>query len=532
INGPRAVVLSGDAGPVEAAAAQLEAAGHRVTRLAVSRAFHSHQMDGMLDDLRAAAHGITVTDPQLTVIGNETAAPLTAAQLADPDRWARHARGAVRFAEGIAALAADGVRTFIELGPRGALCATAPACLPDDVDAAFVPALRAHAPEPTAHLAALGAAWTAGVAIDWPGFFAPLAPRVADLPTSVFQRQRYWLDAPRGLGDAAALGLARDGHPLLGAAVSLPDGGLVFTGRLSRQSHPWVADHAVSGRALLPGTAFLDLAQHAALRVGAGMVAELVLTAPLVLPEKEAVALRVTVEPAEADWTLAVHGRPADAADEAPWTLHAEGRLSTDEPAPGVDLSVWPPAGAEALDLDGLYPRLAASGFAYGPRFQGLRAAWRQGETLFAEVRAPEGLAEEAFGLHPALLDAALHADLLAEGEPPALPFAWRGARLHAIGARALRVRLVPDSDAIALDVADATGAPVAHIAALQTRPLVGGLDAAPGTCALYRVAWIPAAAAEPVDPARWAWVGDGVPYGMIGLARALDAVALDPPPA
>ncbi|MEZ4436939.1 MAG: polyketide synthase dehydratase domain-containing protein, partial [bacterium] len=533
VNGPRAVVLSGDAEAVEAAAAKLTAAGRRVRALVVSHAFHSHHLDPMLDDLRAAAAGLTVGEPQIPIVGNETGAVLTRAALADPDHWVRQARRAVRFGDGITTLARDGITTFVELGPRGALCAMAPANLPDDSAAMFVPSLRAGRPEPAALVEALGAAWAAKVAVDWAAFFAPRATRHVELPTYAFQRRRYWLDAPIA-GDAAAMGQAAADHPLLAAAVELPGGGLVLTGRLSLAGAPWLADHRVAGQVLVPGTAFVELALHAADRVGAAGIVELLLIAPLVLGPAAAVALRVGVEPAAEGWTVTIHSRPDDAGEAAPWTLHAEGRLGEPGPGEAVDFTTWPPAGAEAVALDGFYARLAGIGFEYGPLFQGLTRLWRAGEVVWAEVAQPALTDATRYGLHPALFDAAWHGSSLIEDDVLALPFAWRGVRCDRVGASSLRARLTAVGDAVALALADGTGAPVGRVEALQSRPVdaaaLASASAAPGRGAVHRIEWDEGIDADAIRLDDWAVVGDGFAAIPQRLAAPLDAARLPAP--
>ncbi|TVL87515.1 hypothetical protein CD790_33320 [Streptomyces sp. SAJ15] len=307
--------------------------------------------------------------------------------------------------------------------------------------------------------------------------------------------------------------------------VELAEGeGCLLTGRLSLASHPWLADHAVGGAALLPGTAFLDLALHAAEQVGCPRIEELTLHTPLFLPEEGAVRVQawVTAPDDEGARTLTVSSRRDGAGDGSVWLRHATGRLRVepeDASAPdiwaaeplGGDAAVWPPRGAVAVgaeELEHLYEEYAARGFGYGPVFQGLRAAWRHGEDVFAEVRLPEEAESEAgrFGVHPALLDAALHAvafqrtDGLPEG---ALPFSFSGVRLHSAGASTLRVRLTPTSagaapegHALAIAVADGTGRPVASIASLAVRPVSADeLVAASGTArreSLFYVEWLP----------------------------------------
>ncbi|MEU9482018.1 type I polyketide synthase, partial [Streptomyces sp. NPDC048191] len=331
--------------------------------------------------------------------------------------------------------------------------------------------------------------------VDWSRYL-PAAERV-DLPTYAFQRRRYWLDNADSV-DPATLGALPAGHPLLGALVALPGAvDTVLTGRLSLRSHPWLADHRVTGMALLPGTAFVELARHAADLLGDMRLDELTLEAPLALPAEGGLALRVGIgEPDDAGCRgIEVHSRPEGAA--LPWTRHATGVLAEDtEHTTGADLAQWPPAGAEPVALDEFYPRLAETGLGYGPAFQGLCAAWRRGAEIFAEVRLPgqqRGQAGE-FGLHPALLDAALHALALRGDDGLRLPFAFRGVRWYGAGAAALRVRLtVTGDDAVRVDLADDSGAPVGTVERLVLRALTGELRPPARLDSLYRLDWTPA---------------------------------------
>src|ERR1700743_2260195 len=111
----------------------------------------------------------------------------------------------------------------------------------------------------------------------------------------------------------------------------------------------------------------------------------------------------------------------------------------------GRDMSTWPPVGATPVDIDGLYDRLAAHGYGYGPAFQGLTAMWRRGDDIFADVSLPDdaGVSPAGFGVHPAVLDAALHAVIVAgEADQDSkngvrVPFSWQGVSLHAAGGSA-----------------------------------------------------------------------------------------------
>ena len=296
-------------------------------------------------------------------------------------------------------------------------------------------------------LLSLGELHVRGLGSDW----KPLLPaaRPVPLPTYPFERQRYWLEAGGAAdGDVASAGLSSAEHPLLGASIAVAEGdSFVFTGRLSLATHPWLAGHVVFGAVLLPGTAFVELALAAAERVGLDTVDELTLEAPLVVPERGAVQLQVLVGTLEESKrrSLSVHARAAGDG-EGGWTRHASGVLSAADSIAAEELRDWPPAGAVAIELDGLYERAAEAGLLYSDAFRGLRAVYRRGEELFAQVELPEAVSQEAsrFGLHPALLDAALHALLAmqAPGAGVALPFVWSGVQLQARGACALRVRL------------------------------------------------------------------------------------------
>jgi acyl transferase domain-containing protein len=192
VNGPDAVVLAGAEAAVRPIADRFGEEGRRTTRLRVSHAFHSPLMDPVLDDLRGVAAGLTYHPPAIPVVSDVTGAVATADELCSPDYWVRQARDAVRFADGVATLAAAGVRTFVELGPAGVLCAMARDHLP--ADAATVPLLRKERNEETTLVTALGVLHTRGVPVDWRAYFGD-GPAV-DLPTYAFQRTRFWPDVP------------------------------------------------------------------------------------------------------------------------------------------------------------------------------------------------------------------------------------------------------------------------------------------------------------------------------------------------
>ncbi|MER7991286.1 SDR family NAD(P)-dependent oxidoreductase, partial [Streptomyces noursei] len=552
INGPTSVVISGADEAARAVAKHFADQGRRTTRLRVSHAFHSPLMDPMLDDFRSVAEGLSYAAPSLPVMSNLSGGLASPEELCSAAYWVRHVREAVRFADGVTALETEGVRTFLELGPDGVLSAMARESLADE--AVTVPALRKNASEERTLLTALGRLHATGTPLDWAAFLAPTGAHPVDLPTYAFQHRPFWPSASRGTGDATALGIAGAAHPLLNGIVELAeDDGLLFTGRLSLQSHPWLADHTVMGQALLPGTALLELALRAGDEVDCDHVEELTLAAPLVLPARGAVRTQVRVGIADDTGrrTLTIHSRPEQATD-APWTQHATGVLASGQPtAPTVpfDATVWPPTGAEPVELTDFYASRAAEGFDYGPAFQGLLAVWRRDGEVFAEAALPEaGRSDaEAFGLHPALLDAGLHAAWLVapdgdDAQAAGVPFSWHGVSLAASGASVVRVRLGRDTDGtLTLALADPTGAPVATVQALAMRSISANALSAGAALtrdALFRLDWtsVSGAATRPSGAATAATTGTAtapLPVTVVGedlldVAASLGASGAD----
>ncbi|WP_461030460.1 polyketide synthase dehydratase domain-containing protein, partial [Streptomyces sparsus] len=474
------------------------------------------------------AERVAYAPPRMAVVYNVTGRPAEPGELESAEYWVRHVREAVRFAHGVRALAGAGVTRFLEIGPDGTLTAMAGASLADSEDAddagtLLVPALRKDRDEPGALLDALARVYTQGVDVDWARVFDGTGARTGELPTYPFQRRRFWPRPPALLGDVASAGLGSAEHPLLGAAVQLAgDDTCVLTGRLGLGHHGWLRDHALTSTALFPATGFLDLALHAGSRVGCEQVGELTILAPLTLPERGGVQVQVRVESPDASGArkLTVHGRREHADPETPWTLHVSGLLTpADEPAATpYDFTVWPPENAQPVSLDGFYERFADRGHLYGPLFQGLSAVWTRGDEVFAEVELPGDAdpAPEAFDLHPALLDAALHAVMFVPMKDAGrLPFSWTDVRLEAVGASALRVRMVQEGpEAVGLSLADPAGRPVASIGSLVLRELTGDLQGstvgAPDRQGLYELDWTAPAARTAPDPAAvWTVVGE-----------------------
>ena len=481
INSPASIVVSGAEDELAALETTWRAEGRKVKRLVVSHAFHSRLMEPMLAEFATVAASLTYHQPTIPVVA---AASTVEHELTTPGYWVGQVRAAVRFADGVATLHGSGVTRYLELG-AGVLSA-----LVED----GVAMLREGRDENDTVLRAVATTYVRGGTVDWAAMLAPYGGRRIDVPTYPFARRAYWPDARIGASNLAAAGLGAADHPLLGAAVSLAAAdGVLLTGTLSTATHGWLADHQIMGSTLVPGTAFVELALRAGEQLGCRGLAELTVHTPLVLPERGGVQLQVAVDAAR---TVTIHARPDGA--ETEWVRHAEGLLTDDVPAADFDLTQWPPPGAEPVDIDGCYDTGAE--FRYGPAFQGLRALWRDGAELYAEVALPDHVQRDAgrFGVHPALLDAALHPTGLEPGTA-GLPFAWTGVSLYAAGASALRVRLTPTASGHSLQLADATGAPVGSIDSLVLRPVTAG-QLRTGDDSLFAVEWTPMSLVDTLD--------------------------------
>ncbi|MFK4070370.1 type I polyketide synthase [Streptomyces sp. NPDC029674] len=518
VNGPSSTVISGPPEHVAAVVADAEARGLRARVIDVGYASHGPQIDQLHDLLTERLADIRPVATDVAFYSTVTAERLDDTTALDTDYWVTNLRQPVRFADTIEALLADGYRLFIEASPHPVLNLGMEETIERaDMPATVVPTLRRGHGDAVQLTRAAAQAFGAGAEVDWTGWFpaVPL-PRVVDLPTYAFQRERFWLEGRRGLaGDPAGLGLASAGHPLLGAAVELADSSShLLTGRISPRDQAWLAEHRVMDTVLLPGSAFVELALQAAVRAGCAELAELTLHTPLAFGNDAAVDLQVAVGPVAEDGRrpVTVHSRPTGEGEDAVWTRHAAGVVA---PA-GADAGdasfggTWPPPGATPVGGQDPYGELASYGYDFGPGSQGLVSAWRLGDDIFAEVALPETESGKAdrYQVHPVLLDATLHALILdavtssADTDQVLLPFSWSGLRVHAPGAEKLRVRIARTApDQLALTAVDgggdsggvSGGVPVLTLESLTVRPVAAHQIAGARTAdrdALFRLVW------------------------------------------
>jgi acyl transferase domain-containing protein/NADPH-dependent curcumin reductase CurA/acyl carrier protein len=494
-NSPAAVVVSGNADALTAFERTISRRGVLRWRIpGVDFSAHSSHVDALAEQIRADLVPVTPSAGSVPFWSGVTGEVVPGTEL-DGAYWYRNLRETVRFQDAVEAAVDAGHRIFLEVSSHPVLTGALEEIFDQrSVEAAALGTLRRENGGLDRFAESAGQAWMRGVPVRWGALLPKPSGRFVELPSYPFQRSQFWVRTATGTRDVTALGLGALGHPVLGAAVDLAgDAGVVLTGRLSTRTVPWLADHAVNGRILVPGALFAEMALQAGRRAGYPLVEELRIEAPLLLGPDETVIVQVRAAMTEGDrYEVTVHARRAG---ESGWTAHAAGVLSGAENASPEPPSPAVPSDAEPVEVDGLYDRLAAVGYEYGPSFRGLMAAWRRGEEVWSEIALPESRVPEAdrFALHPALLDAALHGLFLredAEGKLR-LPFAWTGLRLHALGATALRVHVAPAGpDDVRIAMWDPAGGLVAEVDGLVLREMrTGDLRATPRQ-PLFHIDW------------------------------------------
>ncbi|OMC23834.1 polyketide synthase [Mycobacterium colombiense] len=502
VNGVAAVVVSGEVDALAELMQRCEADNIRARKIDVDYASHSAQVDAIRESLADALHGLAPRSSPVAFFSTVTGELMDTAGL-NADYWFQSIRHTVQFERAVRSACDAGYQAFIESSPHPVLMAAIEETMPDSERACVIPSLGREDGGLDRFWRSAAQAHVAGVAVDWRAAMAGLGGRAVDLPTYGFVRQHFWLPGgSTGSQDVATLGLAAAEHGLLGAVVPRPDsGGVVLTGRLSTAAHPWLADHAVGETVLFPGAGFVELAIRAGDEVGCEVIDELTLSAPLLLPPAGGVQVQLVVGAPDGSGSRRLAVYSAGAEPDSEWVLHAEGLLRPGAVTPAGDFSIWPPAGASAVDVTGAYARLAQRGYDYGGAFRGLRAMWQRGDELFAEVVVPDdaGTQDGGFGVHPVLLDAALHAiGVAADQDQTVLPFSWQGVSLHASGASRARVRIAPaGGGSVSVELAAGAGLPVLSVRSLAMRPVAAEqLTAVPAQRSegLLDVTWSPVA--------------------------------------
>ncbi|MFE9664846.1 SDR family NAD(P)-dependent oxidoreductase [Streptomyces sp. NPDC005955] len=521
VNGPSSVIVAGDVEAVDALVQHCEREGVRAKRVPSTFASHSSHVEVARAEMLEAFAPVEPRSGHVPLYSTALGGFVDTATM-DAAYWYANLRNPVGFEPAVRALVDDGAGCFLEMSPHPVLGVAMEETVAASGAArvAVVGSLRRQQGGLKRFLLSLAEAHIAGVKIDWAAHFADSGARRVPLPTYAFQRKRYWPSTRPTAGDPADSGLGRVDHPVLTAGMQLADRDeWVLTGRLSHESQPWLRDHAAFGLQVAPHTTLVELALAAGRSVGTPLLDDMMFEAPVLLPDGAALQIQTIVGARDADGrrSVAVHSRP-DGDQHAESTRHCTGWLAPDTaPATGWT-GAWPPAGAEAVPVDGLYATLVDLGLDCGPALQGVRAAWRSGAELYAELALPEDVGAAGFGIHPALFESALHTGQLSFSaqETPKLPVTWSGVRLAATGASRGRAHVKPEGDALRLNVFGEDGALVLGVDRIAFHEVDEGHleELRRGQSSLYRVDWIPVPSGA-AAPVRLAALG-GAPGAMM----------------
>ncbi|WRO11074.1 type I polyketide synthase [Streptomyces cyaneofuscatus] len=486
VNGAASVVLSGDGDALDEVRETVRASGGRAKRLPVDYASHGAHVEVLRERLLADLAGIEARPAEVPFYSTVTGGLFDTTGL-DATYWYTNLRQSVLFEPTTRTLLGDGHGVFVECSPHPVLLHS----IEETADASGVTvtglgSLRRDDGGPERVLTSLGEAFVAGVPVDWTPRFAGTGVRQAELPTYAFQRERYWLEPSASALRAAGTGSAAPLHPLLGTALAVAGSDeFLFATAISLATHPWLAGHTLAGSPVLSAPALVETVLAAGSVADAPVLRELTVRAHLAVPETGELPLQVRVGAPddEGQRPVTVHARAE--AGSAVWTELATGALS------GAEDPAVPAAATEAAEA--------------------------------VDVTLPEEYAPEAgaFGLHPELLRAALATASDAAAPDSAASAAgatlvdaeWRGIRLYAPGATAVRARFrTADDGTLALLLTDQDGRPVASVdSVLRRAPRPAELVGGPGPLrALHHVTWTPSGLRAPARPVAWAVLGTG----------------------
>ena len=447
-------VISGPATEVAEILERLEAVNIRVARLRKSPAYHSAMIEPAMDDMEEALSQLTFAPPSLPFVSNLSGHTVGSGEVLDARYWRQQMRAPVAFRTCVETLAGLGVDAVVEIGPHAVLGPmttlawpeTGQSAAPAVVSSLRRPATGEEPPSPGSgggFVEAVAGAYEAGLPLRFDGLFAGEERRRIALPGYPFQRERYWVEAPKRRSSVV-------GHPLLGVRHDSASGEVAFDTELFPSDPAWLGDHRVFDRLIAPGALYGAMAVSACVAdsPGSAVVEDFQMRSALVFAggsaadgsEEEGRRVQVLLDGSAkgASGTVQILSRGVD---DQEWTLHAEGRVST-SPGSGpsqAGASLDPArlkADLEPVDLTAYYRAKADVGIDLGPSFRTLKALWsRPGEAL-SEVSLPDSVDRSGLDIHPLVLDGcfqvmgAARAPVGSDDGVTYLPFGWERLEL------------------------------------------------------------------------------------------------------
>lgn len=408
VNGPGAVVISGAESSIGLVVESLKSDGITSQPLKVSHAFHSPLLDPILDEFERVAESIEYHAPLIGVVSNVYGRLIVDDSISNAAYWRKHVRQTVRFADGIRAIHEEGYRVFLEIGPTPTLIGMARRCEPINSKAVWLASLRSGYSDWEQVLDSLGQLYVHGHRVNWDSFERDYQAqrRKLELPTSPFQRERYWSN----FETKAVSYEITTGHPLLGARLdtAMP----VFQKRLNASNPPYLRDHRIQDAILLPAAAYAEIAFAAAKQVLEGehfSVDEMSIYEALSLTANTDRITQMVLTPEEEGASFQYFSRNANET-QTTWTLHARGRIRRQQ-IPDVHESIsldeLRTRLSQPVPVEAYYEHLLTIGAEYGPAFRGLEQIWRTDGESLGRIKLPASVNDVSqYSIHPALLDA------------------------------------------------------------------------------------------------------------------------------
>lgn len=421
INGPTSIVVSGESQALQELLAQFDADGIKSRRLNVSHAFHSPLIEPMLDDFSSTAGQVSFNAPQIPLISNVTGEMLGPDEIPDAAYWQRHVREGVRFEAGITTLWQQGYRTFIEIGPKPTLSSLGRNCVPEE-GGQWLPSLRPNRDDQQQMVETVAELYVSGVDIDWLALDQDSSRHRVSLPTYPFQRQRHWIELGKRPSYVLQTEHKATKHPLLGRQLHTASSQeTIFENQVNAVMFPYLEDHRVYGRLILPSPAYMEMGLAAAeeqFGPGAYYLEHMTIHQPVVIPDDETQTVQLIFRP-EVDGRASFQIFSQSEDDQLSWHKNVTGEIlsgshsvaSAAVRSQGA-LAVAIERCKEVVDIDAFYEDMNDLGLQFGPRFQGSEQVWRADGEALGLMQLPaslEGTDDANYHVHPAHLDACLH---------------------------------------------------------------------------------------------------------------------------
>lgn len=528
LNGPRSLVISGQSDAVKEVSQKLAARGMKTKPLTVSHAFHSPLMDSMLPAFEKVAAGIRYSAPNIALLSNLSGQMAAAEEITKSSYWVKHVREAVRFSASMQTAQKKGCTVFLELGPSPTLLGMGAKCLPEGFGT-WLPSLRKGRSDWEQILDSLAVLYVRGAGVNWKGFDRDYPRRSVALPTYPFQRKRYWITTSKSQSSKISsqeISGKTLAHPLLHSRLESPFlKDVLIESHLSPTALPWLRDHQVFEKIVLPATAYLEMGMAAAkeaLSAGTIVLKDMGIREAMVISEEVSQKIQIVISPQEGGLAaLQLASRSADASDgNEAWKIHAAGKIEIQTSE--VDSGGNSPATLDEIKsrckkeipVEAYQQQFPAVGMHLGPSFKGLEQLWVGDQEVLGRIRLVSEIGSEAhsYQIHPALLDpclqpfiaAVLTPEELASGNAIYMPVGLESYTIYREPGEVLwshlvltqGSRLTEPAKSLRFDISifDRDGALVAAIKGLSfrrvERKLLSRTEEKPSQPSLYELTW------------------------------------------